>query len=243
MIPRVSDTIEIRKSPAKVIGLTRNTQARGVVQVSPVTTEAPPERDGRDARWDSHRKKRRAELVDATLRAVRKHGGSPSMDQIAEIAKTSKPALYRYFSDQAGLYGAVAERIDSAFIARLNESIADIKDPHTRLHRLISEYLIMLEADPEIYRFLEYQTLLEGRAVEYPSKQTVSQITALFSDVLQVRQNLPTTPLLMAGVISLMRTTADQWITSGEQGERATREVLARDLTALLWSGAAGPGR
>ena len=78
-------------------------------QMPPVKIAAPADRDGRDARWDSHRAQRREDLVDATLRAIRRHGGSPSMDEIAEIAGTSKTVLYRYFDDQAGLYSAVAQ--------------------------------------------------------------------------------------------------------------------------------------
>lgn len=196
------------------------------------------DRDGRDVRWDSHRVARRAELVDAALRAIRATGGSPSMDQIAEAAGTSKPVLYRYFTDQAGLYAAVAERIDSAFLQRLEAALIEASDPRERLRTLILKYLELLEADPEIYRFLEHQTVLDKRAVEYPSASTVSRATRLFSEVLTYNHVRTSTPLIMAGVVSLMRTTADQWISTTPQTARASREDLAEDLTQLLFSGA-----
>lgn len=200
-------------------------------------TALDTERDGRDSRWDSHRRTRREELVDAALRAIRATGGSPSMDQIAEAAHTSKPVLYRYFSDQAGLYAAVAERIDSAFLNRLEAAIAGQSEPRARLHTLITTYLELLEADPEIYRFLEHQTVLDKRAVQYPSATTVDRATALFAEVLTIATSRETTPLLMAGVISLMRTTADKWISTTPQSARVSRITLADELTQLLWNG------
>ena len=77
------------------------------------------------------------------------------MDEIAEIAGTSKTVLYRYFDDQAGLYSAVAQRIDTTILERTLQTVNDIGDPHQRLAAMVSDYLDLLESDPEIYRFLE----------------------------------------------------------------------------------------
>src|SRR5262245_32752527 len=54
-------------------------------------------RDGRDSRWEQHREERREALVDATIRAIRKHGATVGMDDIALEAGTSKTVVYRHF--------------------------------------------------------------------------------------------------------------------------------------------------
>src|SRR5581483_431520 len=80
--------------------------------------------DGRASRWTEHRVTRRVELIDAAIVAVKRHGTDVGMDQIAAIARTSKPVIYRYFTDKNDLYRAVGQRV----IARVVEALAAI--PH-----------------------------------------------------------------------------------------------------------------
>ena len=205
-----------------------------------VTMPATPsraDRDGRDSRWDTHRSARRGELVDATLSAIRATGGSPSMDQIAEAANTSKPVLYRYFGDQAGLFAAVAARIDGVFLRRLEVAASGIDEPRDQLHALIMEYLELIEADPAIYRFLEHQSVLDKSNVEYPSVSTVDQATRFFADVMGSGDVGRSGSLLLTGVVSMLRATADEWIGTTPIEARVNRIELAADLTTLLWSG------
>ncbi len=86
-------------------------------------TQAPPDR--RRSRWDEHRLVRRAELVEATLLAIRTHGAGVGMDEVAATARTSKTVFYRHFTDRAGLYTAVAERVDATIIRDLTRAAAD----------------------------------------------------------------------------------------------------------------------
>ena len=67
--------------------------------------------DGRATRWAQHNAERRRELVEATLRAIRKHGHGIGMDDLAADAGTSKTVFYRHFGDRAGLYTAVVESV------------------------------------------------------------------------------------------------------------------------------------
>src|SRR5262245_45100507 len=64
------------------------------------------EGDARDAR----REARREVLLDAAIEVIRERGPDPSMEDIARRAGITKPVVYRYFGDRAGLYRAVAER-------------------------------------------------------------------------------------------------------------------------------------
>ena len=81
--------------------------------------------DGRTTRWDAHRTKRRADLVAATLRAIRRHGAGVGMDDIAASAGTSKTVFYRHFGDRAGLYRAVAHSVDARIIAGVTGGLSE----------------------------------------------------------------------------------------------------------------------
>ena len=120
------------------------------------------------------------------------------------------------------------------------QTVHDVDDPHARLTAMVSDYLDLLESDPEIYRFLEQKTLLDGRFVEYPTRELMSAISGVLSDLFASESNRPTTPMLMAGIISLMRTAADQWLQARDTEFAVSRDQFAQDLTAVLWAGASG---
>lgn len=47
------------------------------------------------------------------------------MDEVAATARTSKTVFYRHFTDRAGLYTAVAERVDATIIRDLTRAATD----------------------------------------------------------------------------------------------------------------------
>ena len=89
--------------------------------------------DGRDTRWAEHRRERRIELVESTLRAIRRQGATVSLDDIAAEAGTSKPVIYRHFGDRPGLYRAVVEKTAQFILDDLTD------DPVTGLTMRIGE--------------------------------------------------------------------------------------------------------
>ena len=73
--------------------------------------------DARSERWREHRKKVRAEIVDAAFRSIDRLGPELSLREIAEEAGTAKPKIYRHFTDKSDLFQAgsapCAKRRDS----------------------------------------------------------------------------------------------------------------------------------
>src|SRR5438067_13071034 len=55
--------------------------------------------DGRTRRWEGYRAARRAQLVDAAIASIRRHGATVAMEDIAAEAGTSKAGIYRQFAD------------------------------------------------------------------------------------------------------------------------------------------------
>lgn len=115
---------------------------------------ADPPSDGRAARWRQHRLDRRAEFVDAALRALAKYGPDASMADIAAEAGAAKPKLYRHFADKAALLDAVGERIAGTLRDRLS-TVLDPRAPVTDLiTRGLHAYLDLVDEHPQACRLV-----------------------------------------------------------------------------------------
>ncbi|MBP2477858.1 AcrR family transcriptional regulator [Crossiella equi] len=99
---------------------------------------------------------RRAELVDCAIRVLSTHGAGISMDQLAAAAGVSKPLLYHYFYDKAGLLKAAGDRAAELMLARLRPALAGLREvatPERWLHGAVSAYLAVLLEHQGLYRF------------------------------------------------------------------------------------------
>jgi AcrR family transcriptional regulator len=211
--------------------------------------------DGRSTRWDEHRATKRRELVEATLRAIRQHGASVGMDDIAAVAGTSKTVFYRHFTDRAGLYAAVSESVDARILRELRAAIgaggldlaAAPGTPRALVAAAVGAYLALVERDPEVYRFVVSAPLLDRPAGGDPALAVTSHIAAQMSAVLAAAlvaagRSDAAAPVWGAGVVGMVRAAADQWLADPS---RMSRADLTEHLTDLAWGGlsAAWPGQ
>jgi len=165
-------------------------------------TTLPRRSDGRDTRWAQHRLARRVELVEATLKAIRRHGAGVGMDEIAAEAGTSKTVIYRHFGDKAGLYLAVVEAVDGLILRDLGNALgwgtaprgtvaALGGDPRRVVAAVVDSYLQLVERDPEVYRFVVTRPLLDRAPVAVDDPVTgltthiADQITAILAATLR----------------------------------------------------------
>jgi AcrR family transcriptional regulator len=198
--------------------------------------------DGRAARWTEHRIARREQLIDAAVAAVRQYGSEVGMDQIAAAARTSKPVIYRYFTDKNDLYRAVGDRV-IAEIASVLRNLAPDSDPQALLRASIDAYLQLLEDNPRLFRFLTQNRLLgETRAGE----PTATEFSKPVADVLTagLGAQLHAIGLDPAGArpwgeaaVGFIRAASLWWL---DNPESMTRVQLREYLAALLWGGGAG---
>lgn len=212
----------------------------------PPAPSAPP-RDGRDSRWERHREERRAALVDATIRAIRRHGAGVGMDDIAAEAGTSKTVIYRHFDDKAGLYRAVAERIDGRVVrnvgAALSRSSAPPADTRELVASTVEVYLALVESDTEVYRFVVNRPLVDRPLADDPVGGTVDQVTDQLTGLLLESLRTSTTDPSRArtwaiALVGSVRAVADDWLATPE-GDRAPRAAIVDSLTELAWHGLA----
>lgn len=180
-------------------------------------------RDGRDVRWEAHRAQRRQQLVEAALKAIRKHGAGVGMDEIAAQAGTSKTVLYRHLGDKTGLYGAVVAAVDGTILADLRAAQERGGDIVGRISAMVASYLSMVERDPDIYRFVMTRPL---ETTEGDAQDPVRRITGQVSDQLTVALHAHLVeqgraddadllaPAWGAGIVGLVRAAADHWLTT-----------------------------
>ncbi len=221
-------------------------------------TETRSTPDGRSSRWDEHRLTRRAELVEATLRAVREHGAGVGMDEVAAVAGTSKTVFYRHFTDRAGLWTAVAERVDATIVRGLSRAADTPGDQagstgspgsavpaRTRVRAVIAAYLHLVETDPEVYRFIVTAPLVPPG--ERPSGDVAAGMTDRIArhvaDLVGAGLgsapggSSPTPRLWGVAVVGMVRATADAWLAGGGAAGGQSSDELADDLTRLVWDG------
>ncbi|MBC9823535.1 TetR/AcrR family transcriptional regulator [Terrabacter sp. MAHUQ-38] len=204
-------------------------------------------RDGRDARWERHREERRAALVDATIRAIRKHGAGVGMDDIAAEAGTSKTVIYRHFDDKAGLYRAVAARIDGRVVRNVGSALGGTGtapgDTRDLVASTVDAYLALVESDTEVYRFVVNRPLVDLPLPDDPVGGTVDQVTDQLTGLLlaSLRGNATEPSRARTWAIALVgsvRAVADDWLATPES-ERASRVAVVEALTDLAWHGLA----
>ncbi|MDP9117547.1 MAG: TetR/AcrR family transcriptional regulator, partial [Actinomycetota bacterium] len=196
----------------------------------------------RSSRWAAHRERRRGELIDAAMVAIGRHGATVGMDQIAAAASTSKPVIYRYFSDKFDLYRAVTQRVVATVLATLADATAANPAPRELMHAGVDAYLGLLEANPQLYRFVARHPLVEpsggdqaptdfGTVVaDLISRQLATTLTAIDLD--------PALAHPWGEAIGGFISAASLWWL--DHRDAMTRSELAEYLTALLWGGAAG---
>ncbi|MGN6302849.1 MAG: TetR family transcriptional regulator [Angustibacter sp.] len=217
--------------------------------MTPTDPAAATRPDGRATRWAEHRLTRRAELVEATLRAVRRHGAGVGMDDIAAEAGTSKSVLYRHFGDKAGLYLAVVESVDRLIARDLDRALSTvatddqpealIAHPEQVIEAAVDSYLALVEKDPEVYRFVVTHPLLDRPMGDDPLTGLTSrigdQLAALITAALAAGgREAAAAGTLAHGVVGLVRAAADHWLTTGNP---FPRKELSHQLSALIAGG------
>lgn len=191
--------------------------------------------DGRSTRWVEHRARRRRELVEDTLRAIRLHGPTVGMDEIAAVAATSKSVIYRHFTDRRGLYGAVVEATMDYILHNVRSAMADA---HSDLIDVVADmtraYLALVERDPEIYSFVL------ARPISPETRDAVTGLTTRIGDELTTtiaarlaelgRSTAPATTW-GHGLVGFIRAATDDWAASRRQ--RPVEDVVD-DIIALF---------
>lgn len=186
---------------------------------------------------------RREALLDACVRAIRRHGADVPMADLAAEAGVSRPILYDHFGDRAGVARALVARYGQ----QLDGALESAFDRPVPLRQAITDgidlFCRFVEADPEVYRFLR-------AAAEPAGAAQVDELSA-FDAAIGSRVGETLARALAAaggdpamgrawgfGIIGMVFMAGEWWSST----RQVTRETLVAHLGALIDGGLAGAG-
>lgn len=111
-------------------------------------------RDGRAARWEGQRERRRRAFVDAALEAIAEHGPDVTTELIAEAAGVARTQVYKHFTDATDLHNAIAERA----VELINAELAPLWNlqgtPMQMIDSAVGSHIRFLSDRNNLYRYL-----------------------------------------------------------------------------------------
>lgn len=174
---------------------------------------------------------RRAVLLDAADRIVRRDGPAASMATIAAEAGITKPVLYRHFGDKSGLHAALADRWTSRLLEQLQAALEAGRDRHDRVSRTVEAYLLAIEQEPQVYRFLVRPD--EDSATSGEVRSFTRRLSALLAAGIAGELGVPETRAAVwaHGIVGMVQSAGDWWLDT----RSVSRTELAAELTALVF--------
>jgi AcrR family transcriptional regulator len=188
---------------------------------------------------DDRRAARRAEMVQAAMDAVRRHGAGVSVAEIAAAAGITKPVLYRHFTDRADLQHAVGEQAAALLMARMAPAMQAVAGTRQMIAAIVDAFLATIEEEPELWRFVVHHPIERdaGADVVDDARQQIARLLAtLIGDGLRNRDlDSGGAEAWAQGLVGMVQSAGDWWV------ERRTmsRAALTEYLTAMIWGGLA----
>lgn len=174
---------------------------------------------------------RREALLDAADRIVRRDGPAASMATIAAEAGITKPILYRHFGDKSGLYAALADRYTRRLLGELQDALEAGRTRRDRVERTIGAYLLAIEEEPQVYRFLVHSD--EAASAQSQVRSFTRRLSTLLAEGMTAELSAP--PVRASawahGIVGMVQAAGDWWLEIGS----CSREELVQELTALLF--------
>ena len=188
---------------------------------------------------------RRADLLDAAARVIRRRGAAASMEELAAEAGVTKPILYAHFGDRAGLASALAERfVDQVAEALTAAFLAAGGAPEPSLRYGLDAFVGFVEEDPNVYQFIVRESVnaaSSGKAPSIARLRVFDALGALITEALRFqfrqagRDPAEAEPVAFA-TMGMVFGAAEWWV----DRRTLTRTELVDLLGDLLWVGLRG---
>lgn len=204
----------------------------------------PATGDARRDRWRKHRVARRAEFVEAALKALDAHGPELAMEDVAVAAGVTKPVLYRHFEDKADLYVALGQRGTELLFSRLVPAINAELAPVPRIRMALDEFFTVIEEHPNLYRLLARGSFTEKAAnsdvVAEDKELIATALTALLGDYMRMfGMDSGAAEPWAYGIVGMVQNTGEWWLERRSMG----RDSVVEYLTQIIWAAIDGLAR
>jgi AcrR family transcriptional regulator len=200
-------------------------------------TDSDTTGDARRDRWRSHRAARRAEFVDAAMRALAEHGPDVGMDHIAAEAGVTKPVLYRHFTDKADLFVALGQRGTEILFDRLIPAMNNEEAPVPRIRKSLDAFFSTVEEHPNLYRVLVRRSFakatVEQDIVAEDKELIANALSALLGDYLRsLDMDSGGAEPWAHGIVGMVQNVSEWWL----ERRSMNRDAVVEYLTQIIWS-------
>lgn len=197
----------------------------------------PDAGDARRDRWRKHRIARRAEFVEAALRALDEHGPDLGMEHVAAAAGVTKPVLYRHFEDKADLYVALGQRGTEILFDRLIPAINAELAPVPRIRMALDAFFTVIEEHPNLYRLLAHGSFVdrpvEEDVVAEDKEVIATALTALLGDYMRMfDMDSGAAEPWAYGIVGMVQNTGEWWLDK----RTMSRDSVVEYLTQIIWA-------
>lgn len=200
-------------------------------------TRHEPDADGRSVRWEAHKARRRADVLDAAVDAIESEGPGVGVKQIAERVGLPRSVVYRHFEDRADLDAKVRQRIVNMLMAELEPTLRPDGTPVQSIRRAINAYLGWIEHHPRLHTFLGAGSGRSSGGSKVPagSKAAIAAETSeLFASALRsFGQDDRLAPSIASGLVGFVDATVNHWL--GDKDRKVGTEELADYLSLSIW--------
>ncbi|SFA93207.1 transcriptional regulator, TetR family [Amycolatopsis marina] len=194
--------------------------------------------DGRATRWRGQHDRRRAQFVDAALRAIAEHGADVSTEQIAEQAGVARTRLYKHFTDAGELQRAIAQRAAAMITEELEPVWNPQGTPAQMIATAVDTHLRWLTEHSELHRYLTRHALTTqapgtSGCVDVQTAIGV-HLTGMFHGYLSQFGLDPRPAETVAfGIVGYVESATTRWL---ESEGTITQDELAGLLTSAIWT-------
>ena len=179
---------------------------------------------------------RRTQLLSVGRKVFAKHGyNGVSVEEIARVAKVSKPIVYEHFGGKEGLYAVLIDREMDALVQRIAGEICE-GSARQRFEKAVLAFLTYVKDEPDGFAVLTRDAPMATTGRGMPS--VISDLAERVGDIFfrQLKDaglNQKVAPLY-AHVLIGMVTMAGQW---WMENKKFDVETVAEHVAAIGWMG------
>ena len=178
----------------------------------------------------------RQTLLDDAIAAIRLHGSSVSVENIAAQAGVSKPVIYAEFGDKAGIADALAvaraQHMERTLIARLAQS--EPLDTSMAVQLGASAVIGLLVDEPEVYGFIVRSMRDSDRGVlDNPLVRTLHDRVGMLISLLAPDADKAMVSVVTDGMFGFIFAMVESWQVAREPSQ----EEVVRMIVTLVQQG------
>ena len=178
----------------------------------------------------------RQRLLDDAMAAIRLHGSSVSVENIAVQAGVSKPVIYAEFGDKAGIADALAleraQQMERSLIAQLADS--EPLDTSMAVQLGASAVIGLLVDEPEVYGFIVRSMRDSDRGVlDNPLVRTLHDRVGMLISLLAPDADKAMVSVVTDGMFGFIFAMVESW----QVAQEPSQEEVVRMIVTLVQQG------